>query len=232
MKLQSHKFIILIATFIIGVTFVVFWLFIPSNIGNDSPITSDSLSENDFIFKEQIINEQNAVYTALIEDLYIDERTKLLVFDEETTGCLPPIENEKMVDLKRQTEDYAINKLTVLLPQTISNFQNQSRQCNLLNPQFSIPTKFIIASKSKISKVFLEDDIFGDWSRFYTEYPNSSGLINFSNIGFNSEMTQAFVYTGRSCGGKCGAGYYVVLQKKQNKQNNWIVTDKVNSWVS
>lgn len=229
MKSWSLSFIILIIAIFIGVGLAAIWLFISSKKVDNSPIIADSFFENDSITKEYIIREQYAVYSTLIKDLYIDERTKLLVFDEETTGCLPPIDNEEMIGLKQQMEDYAINELSALLPQTISDFQNKSRQCNLLDSQFSSPIKFVIASKSDISNIFRENDIIDGWQRFYEKFPNSSGLINYSNIGFNSEMTQAFVYTGRGCGGKCGAGYYVVLQKKRNI---WVVVDKFNSWVS
>lgn len=229
MKNWSYKFIILIATFVIVVASVLIWLFVPSKKDTATQIISETLLENNSLQKDEINKEQYDVYSALIKDLYIDGRSKLLVFEEETTGCLPKIDDGKMIELKQQMEDSAINELSALLPQTISDFQNKSKKCQLLTSQFSTSIKFTIASQNVVSNIFRENDIIDGWSRFYDKYPNSSGLINFSNIGFNSEMTQAFVYTGRTCGGKCGAGYYFVLEKKNSR---WVVVDKVNNWVS
>lgn len=67
------------------------------------------------------------------------------------------------------------------------------------------------------------------WERFYKKYPKSFGLMYFSKVGFNDRHDQAFVYVGRSCGGLCGAGKYVLLNKVNGE---WVVTDEQGLWVS
>ena len=67
------------------------------------------------------------------------------------------------------------------------------------------------------------------WARFYKKYPNSSGLVFFSKVGFNDRHDQAFVYVGRTCGGLCGAGEYVLLNKVNGQ---WVVRDEEGLWVS
>jgi len=67
------------------------------------------------------------------------------------------------------------------------------------------------------------------WARFYKKYPNSPGLVFFSKVGFNDRHDQAFVYVGRSCGGLCGAGEYVLLNKVSGE---WVVRAEQNLWVS
>ena len=57
------------------------------------------------------------------------------------------------------------------------------------------------------------------WTTFYKTYPNSSGLIFLSKVGFNNRHDQALVYVARTCGGLCGVGSYFLLGKANGK---WI----------
>ena len=76
----------------------------------------------------------------------------------------------------------------------------------------------------------LPDGEYDDfWTRFYKRYPHSPGIVFFSQVGFNDRHDQAFVYVGRSCGGLCGAGEYVLLNKVNG---TWEVLAKRALWVS
>lgn len=52
---------------------------------------------------------------------------------------------------------------------------------------------------------------------------------SFSHIGFNPGRTQALVYVSYVCGGMCGDGHYVLLEKSGGR---WRITDSVMAWIS
>jgi len=53
------------------------------------------------------------------------------------------------------------------------------------------------------------------------------GTVNLSRVGFNSEKTEALVYTERSCGPDCGGGDFFLLRKKDGA---WTVVAQINLW--
>jgi hypothetical protein len=165
--------------------------------------------------------EKYAVYAALIKNMYLEEGVKLLVITE-ATGCVTPSDD-------KETENYFIEKLPELSPETLDDFRHQSRQCRTLSGKFELPVKYVLITGKDLQPLNAEGEIVGFWQRFYARYPDSSGLLSFSNVGFNREMTQALVSTTRGCGGLCGAGYYVLLRKERGQ---WIVRYEVTAWIS
>jgi hypothetical protein len=55
------------------------------------------------------------------------------------------------------------------------------------------------------------------------------GMRVFSQIGYNSEKTLAFVYTAFSCEPLCGHGNYYIFSKKND---NWELKEIQQGWVS
>ena len=51
----------------------------------------------------------------------------------------------------------------------------------------------------------------------------------FSHIGFNPGRTQAIVYVSYDCGGMCGDGHFVLLERSGRK---WRIAGSVMSWIS
>ena len=63
-----------------------------------------------------------------------------------------------------------------------------------------------------------------------TTYPNWNGsILEFSNIGFNGERDQAFVYYGFNSGPGVGGGIYIVFEKKKNK---WKCKAVIPAWAA
>ena len=60
-------------------------------------------------------------------------------------------------------------------------------------------------------------------------YPNRFGIVNFSRIGFNKDKTQAIVDIGFLQSGLSGFGMLILFEKKNDK---WIVTKKINTWIA
>lgn len=55
-------------------------------------------------------------------------------------------------------------------------------------------------------------------------------LRGISRVGFNSNKSQALVYTWYSCFGLCGGGYFVILER--DPDNQWIISHVVPMWNS
>jgi len=69
----------------------------------------------------------------------------------------------------------------------------------------------------------------GSWNEFYKRHPNSEGVIVLSRVGFNAGMNQALLYIDHTCGGLCGTGHYVLLEKSHGA---WRVVKREMVWVS
>ena len=175
--------------------------------------------------------EKYAVYSALIRDMYLEEGVRLLVIQhaEVCPASNDEAPDEKVEDMRRQMDEYAIKELPELKRETIDDFHAKAKQCSPFRKQLDIPIKYTLVSAKDLESLFPKGEFDRAWRRFYSKYPNSSGIISFSNVGFNAEMNQALVSTGRGCGGLCGAGHYVLLSKDDGK---WNVKSKTMTWVS
>lgn len=172
--------------------------------------------------------EKYAVYSALIKEMYVGDEIKLLVIGQET-GCHTPPDNEQVEEIRSEMEVRAIEGLPELERETVSDFRVRAKECHSLSRQLDIPIEYVLVTDKELDRSFPTGEIDREWSRFYAKYPESSGIIDLSNVGFNREMNQALVSTGWGCGGLCGAGYFVQLVKEQGV---WKVQAKVNTWVS
>ena len=63
---------------------------------------------------------------------------------------------------------------------------------------------------------------------FLTRFPAGYGVLTFSRVAFNRDLTEAYFYTEHLCG-LCGAGKFVFMRKTGGK---WVVADAALTWVS
>jgi hypothetical protein len=177
-------------------------------------------------------SERYAVLSAVIKDIYVDDGVKLLVIEHQGR-CPTPAQgeatDEKVQEIRHQMEEYAFKGLGELKRDTIDDFQSKANECHPLSSQLDIPIRYLLVTDKDLEPLFPEGEFDRGWTRFYAKYPASSGIISFSNVGFDLEMKQALVSTGRGCGGLCGAGYFVLLTKDKGL---WKVQTKINTWVS
>jgi hypothetical protein len=164
--------------------------------------------------------------------MYLDSHTKLLVIaGADPCSSAKPDEppDEKVDQLRRQTEDHAFKNMPTLARATISDFRAQEKECFQLTRKLNIPTEYVLVTEKDLEPLFPKSEFDRMWSRFYKKYPGSSGVISFSNPGFNRAFTQALISTSRGCGGLCGAGHLVLLKKTPG---GWKVETKVMTWIS
>ncbi len=108
----------------------------------------------------------------------------------------------------------------------VDDFKNKNAKAYKLENKFSIPQTVILISREELNKIFHNEK---GWDAFYEKYPNSSGYIQISRVGFNSNQTQAILYFDYHYDMVWGEGYLIFLTKGEGK---WIVKEQVSLWVS
>lgn len=221
-----------VVTFSVGVSAVALRLLTQQSFFRTTEVSAVFLSAAPASINADPEKEKYAVYSAVIKEMYLGQESKLLVVERDNYCQQTPEGekvDEKIEDMRRQMEEDAFSRLPALKAETINDFHARAKECHPLEGQFDIPIKYQLISSRDLDSLFHVGEIEGGWSRFYKKYPGSSGVISFSNVGFNSEMNQALVSTSRGCGGLCGAGYFVILAKEQGV---WKVGSKIMTWVS
>ncbi len=163
--------------------------------------------------------ERYAVYSTVLKEVFVDDSNKLLVIEDKTADDFTA-DNDKHWDYLKQG-------LAPISQATIDDFKSKNAKTSSLEDKFTVTIKTKLISKAEVDKFFAPSG--GWWEAFYKSYPNSPGLITFSNVGFNSDGSQALLYIGHSCGGLCGTGHYVLLTKNNGA---WRVEKKVMTWIS
>jgi hypothetical protein len=55
------------------------------------------------------------------------------------------------------------------------------------------------------------------WVRFYDAHPESNGIVGFSRVGFNAEITQALIYVGIREEAMAGHGSYWFFTRESGR---------------
>lgn len=126
-----------------------------------------------------------------------------------------------------KTAAFLRSKAPVLQPTTLESFLKANSQQAFVHPSFHVPIKYELVDLAKETSIFRKDG--GDWLDFYKQYPGSSGIVTWSRVGFNADGTQAIFYYEKACGGLCGGGNYVVMEKRDG---GWIIGIESSMWVS
>ncbi|MEO8193733.1 MAG: hypothetical protein ABI681_07770 [Gemmatimonadales bacterium] len=73
------------------------------------------------------------------------------------------------------------------------------------------------------------NDPDGYWRAYYERFPRARGLIGLSRPGYDKARRHALVYYSMGCGGLCGEGGYVLLERREGK---WLVLKRVVTMMS
>jgi hypothetical protein len=159
--------------------------------------------------------ERYAIYSVFLNENFEDKPNKLLVIQNQTSkdNYLP--------------EEWGSIKVEPSWQAAVDDYKTKNLKPSMIEDKFKVQTKVVLAPSEEIDRLFAEGG--GWWQAFYKKYPHSPGLITFSNVGFNLEMTHALVDVSYSCGGLCGRGGLVLLVKKDGK---WVKDEDLITWVS
>jgi len=151
------------------------------------------------------IDEASQVYSTLIRKRYVNDSTKMILVFAETTpnkdrGSQPDRENLRLL-------------LMPVTQSTLDSYKENSKKVTTLEEKLDLPVEYSLITRAEFDEMFSRDNISG-WENVYRKYPKASGIIWVSEIGFNSEQTQALVYVTHGCGATCGEGGYFLLAKE------------------
>jgi hypothetical protein len=89
-----------------------------------------------------------------------------------------------------------------------------------LEPKLRLPAHYELATEAEM-KLY-------PYEAFLRRFPDSYGVLTFSRVAFNHDLTQAFFYTEHLCG-LCSEGKFVFMLKTAGK---WAVAYTAGTWIS
>jgi hypothetical protein len=111
---------------------------------------------------------------------------------------------------------------------SLSKNLNELRNCRSI-----IHSRILVVSGEVniVPRDTLQSILYGDsgWHSFYRRFPGAFGKIQLSRVGFNSDSSQAVVYTAHVAAWTVGSGTYWFLRRKYGR---WILEWRYNTWVS
>jgi hypothetical protein len=173
----------------------------------------------------EVSAEEYAVYSAYLNGVEQNPNdgkpVKLIVIDSHTMATVSSCSQDNIAKYNKRI---AKDELKPLFEDLLA----RSRESALLKRLFSIRHDYILLGRKDYAAFFRIKDIEG-WEDFYKKYPNSSGYVSLSRIGFNTTFTKAILFRSESCGSLCGSGDYILFEKTNGK---WKDVDRFNCWMS
>lgn len=173
-------------------------------------------------------DDTNEIYRLVIQRnfKYFDPNVQLLVLASEPVSC--PLYEDDSVRAKFGISKSFHDSLKDFMPevesQTLDDYLANSKSPRKLSVS-GLNIRLVLVTADDLPK----GDVYNFWTEFHKRYPRSSGIISLSNIGFNQQRDQAFLYASRHCGGLCAQGDYVLLKKVDGR---WRIVKEDNVWVS
>ena len=168
----------------------------------------------------EVTDAEYRVLSAFIAGKLVGEERvpQIVIFNETVGGGETP---EGMAGLNK------VPGLKTAHSQVYHAFLNANLHPRSFHRSFTLPIPYQILASSEMDSIFGTP---GDtWGHYYEKYPNSGGFVSLSRVGFNSDGSQAAFYISNHCGGLCGGGYFVIMEKVNS---NWKVVQEVQLWVS
>jgi hypothetical protein len=151
---------------------------------------------------------------------------KLIVFNMTQSGDddLLPDENGHPVPWEKTAESLR-KKAPALQQKTMDSFRTANFQQAFIHRSFRFPIDYELVDSTQLDSTFKKNG--GGWNAYYKLY--GSGMVTWSRIGFNADGTQALFYESYRCGGLCGTGRYIVMEKRNG---GWVIGNDNVVWVS
>ena len=152
----------------------------------------------------------------------------LIILDTTASGDddLMPDENGRAIPWEKTAESLR-KKSPSLQKQTIDAFRKANAQQASLRPSFRLPVDYELVDATQLDSIFKNNR--EGWLTYYRRFPGAQGVLTLSRAGFSGDGTQALFYWSNRCGGLCGAGMYVVLEKSNGR---WVTAKEIQMWMS
>jgi len=154
----------------------------------------------------------------------IDQPKAVVV--QSTTVLLP----DRMSEWKTSRDIQAAN--SIIQDSTASELLSVGSTSRPISiPTARLPTKLSVfhVTEQDVRRIFEQASLTRSWEQFYREFPNSIGVLSFSNVGFNDLKDQAAFVLSVACGGLCGSGHLVVMKRSTT---GWHSEESKSLWMS
>ena len=179
------------------------WLFlISTGVGSVSVSPPAGQSSSDVA----ISDEEYEIYSTVIKQKYIQPNTKLLIIEERTFRYDFAVDNDEPWREKR--------KGVTIDRSAAEDYEAKNSSKWLLNKSmFKLPVKLNLITDLDLKAIFHGHWGELEWISYYKRYPESTGFVMLSRIGFNTDRTQGLLYIGSRCGPGCGEINFLLLEK-------------------
>jgi hypothetical protein len=166
---------------------------------------------------QPVPDNEYKIYSAVILQKFSHQSIDKVVISQLTT-------NETSIRAIEFFED-TYKKLDIDL---VNDSKTKNSNRYKLENKYSISQRVILISDEERNDIFRTTNISNNWDSFYERYPNSSGIIELSRVGFDNNYTKALLYYGISQR-EVGQGYLILLS---NEKNKWIIKEQYILWTS
>jgi hypothetical protein len=162
----------------------------------------------------EIETEEYAVYSAMIQQnpIGFNLGSSILIREQTVSG---------LDDLERTLE---VHPLPARL---VDSYRSRNAALYTLDPNPDVELDYALMPEEEWEKIFLRKGSV--WARFQERYPEASGVVIFSRVGFGANEDEALVLMGYRCGDLCGAGGLYLLVKEDG---DWKIQESLMVWQS
>ena len=107
------------------------------------------------------------------------------------------------------------------------SYRSRNAASYTLEPNLDVELDYALMPEEEFQKLIRRGGT--TWAEFYEEYPEASGIVSFSRVGFGENEDEALVEMGYLCGDLCGAGGLYLLVKENG---TWKIQESLMVWIS
>lgn len=160
-------------------------------------------------------DDEYAVYSALIDSLYIFENTEVVVIRDMT----------EPYDLSDENGRAFVREQLHVSDALIDAYVARNGPSVALRRALTIDVDYVLIADS----TFMHILDTGGYDEFYRRYPGAQGHLTLSRVGFSADGNTALVYASNTPGFLAGTGICATLVKQTDR---WRVTGYVIIWIS
>jgi hypothetical protein len=159
--------------------------------------------------------EEYAVYSAMIQQNPIGYNLGSFLVIKEQTVSDPEMFERTLEETRR------------LPTKLVDSYRSRNAAFYALGPNLDLEQDYALMPQEEFDRIFRRGGAI--WPRFQDTYPEASGIVSFSRVGFGANEDMALVLMGYRCDDLCGAGGLYLLAKEEG---NWKVQEALMEWMS
>jgi hypothetical protein len=114
--------------------------------------------------------------------------------------------------------------------EVLDDFEAKNREPVPLKADFGLSIRTQPISAEEVRRLVPVKEGIPDFDPMHEKYPEASGVVTLSRVGFNRDFTEALVEVNRgSCGRGCGDGAFLFLKREDGR---WKVRDYYGSYMA